>query len=89
MNTTTTNTTTNKTLASIIKTLLSNYPEGVTVKEALTLTQTEAKESNLTVAINYRAVYQQLKAQGEKLTKGKFVAKQFCTEAAPQEVVAA
>lgn len=68
------NTTTKTTLASIVSNLLSESSNGVTVKEVLVLAEAKAKELGLTVNVNYRAVYQQLKAQGNKLSKGRFVA---------------
>jgi hypothetical protein len=68
------NTTTKTTLASIVSNLLNESPEGVTVKQVLELAEVKAKELGLTVNVNYRAVYQQLKAQGNKLSKGRFVA---------------
>jgi hypothetical protein len=68
------NTTTKTTLASIVSNLLNESPEGVTVKQVLERAEAKAKELGLTVNVNYRAVYQQLKAQGNKLSKGRFVA---------------
>lgn len=75
--------TTNKTHYMITKTSLSNIvftiltgssETGITVKEALKLAEEAVKANNLTINVNYRAVYQQLKLQGIRLTKGKFVA---------------
>ena len=68
------NTPTKTTLASIISNLLTEFPNGVTVKEALATTEAKAKELGLTVNVNYRAVYQQLKTLGSKVSKGRFVA---------------
>ena len=75
------NTSTNiTTLASIIKSILNDSPNGVTVKEAIPVAEQIAKDNNLNVIVNYRSVYQQLKSQGEKLSKGRFSYKQPAVE---------
>jgi hypothetical protein len=62
-------------LSNIVFTILTGSSEtGITVKEALKLAEEAVKANNLTINVNYRAVYQQLKLQGIRLTKGKFVA---------------
>jgi hypothetical protein len=68
------------TLASIIKSILNSNQDGVTVKEAIPLAEQMVKDNSLNVIVNYRSVYQQLKTQGVKLSKGKFVLKQSSTE---------
>lgn len=82
----TTSTANKTTLASIVKNILSNTTDGVTVKEALVLAEAQAKEIGLTTLVNYRAVYQQLRAQGDKLTKGKFISKQSFVEGSSEVV---
>jgi hypothetical protein len=68
------------TLASIIKSILNSNQNGVTVKEAIPLAEQMVKDNSLNVIVNYRSVYQQLKTQGVKLSKGKFALKQSSTE---------
>lgn len=60
------------TLASLVSSLLNNSEEGITVKEALKHIEVQAKELNLTLSVNYRAVYQQMKSVGVRVCKGKF-----------------
>lgn len=60
-------------LANLVASVLnSSTEEGVSVKETLQSVSDTAKSLNLTITINYRAVYQQLKTLGHKTTKGKF-----------------
>lgn len=74
------NTTNTSTLASIIKSILISNENGVSVKEAIPLAEQLVKDNSLSVIVNYRSVYQQLKTQGVKLNKGKFALKQISNE---------
>jgi hypothetical protein len=70
-------------LSNIVSTILAGSSEtGITVKEALKLVEEAVKSNNLTIAVNYRAVYQQLKLQGVRVVKGKFAASNTKTIAA-------
>jgi hypothetical protein len=74
------NTSNTSTLASVIKSILNSNQEGVSVKEAIPLAEQMVKDNSLNVIVNYRSVYQQLKTQGVKLSKGKFALKQSPVE---------
>jgi len=86
MNTTNTNTK-RVSLSSVVSSILKNAgTSGVSVSKAVEVATTVAAEHNLTIKINYRSVYQQLKTLGSPSSKGHFVDKQYTVET--KEVVA-
>jgi hypothetical protein len=77
------------TLASIVADILASSPTGISTKETLTRVQEIAKQTELKVNVNYRAVYQQLKAQGNKTSKGIFVSSSSAPETTQETEIAA
>ena len=84
------NTTTRVTLASLVKNTLerSNGTE-VTVKDVLTEVQFLAAQAGVTVNVNYRGIYQQLKTQAIKTKRGSFISKSSFNQVPTEEQVAA
>lgn len=72
-NTETNTNTTRITLASLVRnSLLRKQGTEVTVKDVLKDVEEQTQGLNLSVNINYRSVYQQLKSQATKTNRGTF-----------------
>jgi hypothetical protein len=65
--------TTRITLASLVRNcLVDKQGQDVTVKEVLKEVESRASGLNLSVKINYRSVYQQLRSQAHQTKRGTF-----------------